>query len=164
MDDTPDQGMIRFRLRARTQFRNRQGEWIRDSPLKPANQLEVPGGAGELELGCVVAFCGKARRLQARRPHSPGGRSTGDALPCGSETGSGDRGRPRLLGLDGRIRFRAGFARRPRRAALAKVEAAMRDFFLDQATKRCTSFHDKACWNLVDRIEAWLAWTGGKEE
>jgi len=47
---------------------------------------------------------------------------------------------------------------------MAELEAAMPDFVVEQVTTRYASFNNEATWNMVDRIEAELVWTGGREE
>jgi hypothetical protein len=69
--DTHDQGMLRFRLLARTQFRNRKGEPVRELLLKPGDQLEVQCDADDPETARVVVFLreGTAAEREAAARH-----------------------------------------------------------------------------------------------
>ncbi|MCS7044041.1 MAG: hypothetical protein NZR01_14740 [Bryobacteraceae bacterium] len=162
--DTHDQGTVRFRLLARTQFRNRKGEPMRDSLLKPGDQLEVQCDAEDPETARVVVFLREgtpaereaaARPLESASPEpspaaSPPASPAPKPAPPASAPAAGEpEADPEIV--------RA-------RAALAEMEAAMPDFLVDQVTTRYASFNNEASWNLVDRIEAELAWVGGKEE
>jgi hypothetical protein len=165
--DTHDQGTIRFRLLARTQFRNRKGEPVRELLLKPGDQLEVQCDADDPETARVVVFLREgtpaereaaARPLEAAAPDpapaaAPGAATTSGAAPVSQPATPQPEEEPDPDPLIVRAR-----------AAIAEMEAAMPDFVVDQVTTRYASFNNEASWNLVDRIEAELVWTGTREE
>ncbi len=165
--DTHDQGMLRFRLLARTQFRNRKGEPVRELLLKPGDQLEVQCDADDPETARVVVFLREgtaaereaaARPLEAAAPSpapaaapaaAPSSGAAPASLPAAPQPGEEPEPDPLIV--------RA-------RTAMAELEAAMPDFVVEQVTTRYASFNNEATWNMVDRIEAELVWTGGREE
>lgn len=164
--DTHDQGTVRFRLLARTQFRNRKGEAVRDSLLKPGDQLEVQCDADDPETARVVVFLREgtpAEREAAARPLEGAAPQTAPAAaPNAAPATTAAPAPPPASPAEEEPEADSLIVRA--RAALAEMEAAMPDFLVDQVTTRYASFNNEATWNLVDRIEAELAWTGGKEE
>lgn len=164
--DTHDQGTIRFRLLARTQFRNRKGEAVRDSLLKPGDQLEVQCDADDPETARVVVFLREgtpAEREAAARPLEGASPQTAPAAePNAAPAATAAPAPPAASPAEEEPEADPLIVRA--RAALAEMEAAMPDFLVDQVTTRYASFNNEATGNLVDRIEAELAWSGGKED
>lgn len=165
--DTHDQGTIRFRLLASTQFRNRKGEPVRDSLLKPGDQLEVQCDADDPETARVVVFLREgtpAEREAAARPLEPAPR---EAAP---ETSPPPPSAPKPAPAPPPVAGPAAEEPEPdplivrARGAVEEMEAGMPDFLVDQVTTRYVSFNNEASWNLLDRVEAELAWSGGREE
>jgi len=164
--DTHDQGILRFRLLARTQFRNKKGEPVRDSLLKPGDQLEVQCDADDPETARVVVFLREgtpAERETAARPletAAPAALPAPAATPPAPAAAPSARAEPAAAEEEPEadpIIARA-------RAAMAEMEAAMPDFLVEQVTTRYVSFNNEASWNRLDVMEAELAWSGGKEE
>ena len=63
--------ILKFRLLAKTQFRDKEGEQIRDSLLKPGDRLSVQVGDDDLETALRVVFDragSEAERTSAGRP------------------------------------------------------------------------------------------------
>ena len=100
--DAGSKRLFRFRLLAKTQFRNKQGEAVRDSLLKPGDQLTVQVNANDPEtaLRVIIARTGTAdERAAAAKPfdrasaNAPGEE---DTKPAGSieiaDSGSGRTG------------------------------------------------------------------------
>jgi hypothetical protein len=165
--ETHDQGVLRFRLLAKTQFRNKKGEPVRDSLLKPGDQLEVQCDADDPETARAVIFLREgtpaereaaARPLEAAAPESapaatPPAPSAPKPAPAPQTAPAGPEEEP---APDPEIAAA--------RQAIAAMEASMPDFLVEQVTTRYVSFNNEASWNRVDVLEAELAWSGGKEE
>jgi hypothetical protein len=90
--ETSEKYVLRFRLLAKTQFRDQKGESIRDSLLKPGDQLsvEVNQDDEETALRVVLVRAGTpAERAAATQPVDPASiRLSGDASVAGP---AGDR-------------------------------------------------------------------------
>lgn len=168
---THEQGLLRFRLLAKTQFRDKKGEPVRDSLLKPGDQLEVQCDAIDPETARVVVFLragtpaereAAARPIEGAAPEAapaatpppttappvppPGAPAAKPAAPVEEDEPEAD---PEIA--------RA-------RSVVAEMEAAMPDFLAEQITTRYASFNNEASWNRIDVVEAELAWSGGKEQ
>lgn len=169
--ETHEHGLMRFRLLAKTQFRDKKGEAVRDSLLKPGDQLEVQCDAIDPETARAVVFLrtgtaaerdAAARPLEGAAPEaataatppptaappvpSPGPPAAKPAAPA-------DEGEPEADPVIAKAR-----------SVVAGMEAAMPDFLAEQITTRFVSFNNEASWNRVDVVEAELMWSGGKEQ
>ena len=86
--ETSERCVLRFRLLAKTQFRDQKGESIRDSLLKPGDQLsvEVNQDDEETALRVVLVRAGTpAERAAATKPVDPASiRLPGDASAAGT--------------------------------------------------------------------------------
>ncbi|MGQ9916041.1 MAG: hypothetical protein ACUVS7_01355 [Bryobacteraceae bacterium] len=164
--ETHDQGLLRFRLLAKTMFRDKKGEPVRDSLLKPGDQLEVQCDAIDPETARAVIYLRAgtpAEREAAARPLEgavPAGAAVEDARPAPSTAEPAKPAAP------------AASEEEPEpepvivnaRAALAEMESAMPGFLVDQVVTRWASFNNEASWNRMDVFEAEVTWSGGKED
>lgn len=170
--ETHEQGLLRFRLLAKTQFRDKKGEPVRDSLLKPGDQLEVQCDAIDPETARAVVLLREgtaAEREAAARPiegaapgaapaamppptaappqlPAPGPAAAKPAAPAEEDEPEAD---PLIVKA---------------RGAVAEMESAMPDFLAEQVTTRFVSFNNEATWNRIDVVEVELAWSGGKEQ
>lgn len=172
--------ILRFRLLTKTQFRNKDGEPVRDSLLKPGDQLSVQVNSEDPETALRVillragtaaekAAAAKAfNRASAITPEEKDTRPAGTievggdapATPVKVETEAGsapaeitntDRGR----GVDSSIA--------EARAAAERFTKELPDFVVQQATTRYASSAVPARWRAVDTISAEVASVGGEE-
>jgi hypothetical protein len=178
--------VLRFRLLAKTQFRNKAGEPIRDSLLHPGDQLsvEVSPDDEETALRVILLKPGTAaERATAERPveeatvrmprsedlSKPRTETTQTAAPVEAESGggaapadaSGDSGPPAIrrdpkATSDDQI---IGDAR----AAAASFSASLPDYLAQQVTSRYYRA-GLGGWQPIDVITAELAYTGGRED
>lgn len=166
--ETHDQGVLRFRLLAKTMFRDKKGEPVRDSLLKPGDQLEVQCDAIDPETARAVIYLRAgtpAEREAAARPievAAPEGaapeeahRAPSTAAPPKPAATAAPEEQPEPEPDPAIVRARA---------VLAETGAAMPDFVVDQVVTRWASFNNEASWNRMDVIEAEVAWSGGKED
>lgn len=168
---TQEQGLLRFRLLAKTQFRDKKGEPVRDSLLKPGDQLEVQCDAIDPETARAVVFLRAgtaAEREAAARPIEGAAPEAAPAatpppttappvpapgVPAAKPAAPPEEDEPEADPVIAKAR-----------SAVAEMEAAMPDFLAEQVTTRYASFNNEASWNRIDVVEAELAWSGGKEQ
>jgi len=165
--ETHDQGLMRFRLLAKTQFKNKKSEAVRDSLLKPGDQLEVQCDAIDPETARAVVFLREgtpAEREAAARPlETAAPEAAAAATPPPSAAPAAPPPKPPAA-AEPEAEPDADPVIARARGAVAQMEAEMPDFLVDQVTTRYASFNNEASWNRIDVIEAELAWSGGKEE
>lgn len=103
--ETKEKGVVRFRLLAKTQFQNKDGEAVRDSLLKPGDQLKVSVNSDDEETAFRVVLLRTgtaAERASASKPvdagsvKPPEGLSS-DASEPASKTASEARRSPRRM-------------------------------------------------------------------
>lgn len=160
---TQEQGLLRFRLLAKTEFRDKKGAPVRDSLLKPGDQLEVQCDAIDPETARVVVFLRAgtpAERKAAAQPVEGAAPETAPAATPPPAPGV-PAAKPAAPEED---EPEADPVIAKARSAVAEMEAAMPDFLAEQVTTRFASFNNEASWNRVDVVEAELAWSGGKEQ
>lgn len=159
---TKEQGLLRFRLLAKTEFRDKKGAPVRDSLLKPGDQLEVQCDAIDPETARAVVFLRAgtaAEREAASQPtETPAPEATPPAAPPATRAPAMPPGVP---AEEDEPESDPVIAKA--RSAVAEMEAAMPDFLAEQVTTRFASFNNEASWTRVDVVEAELAWAGGKE-
>lgn len=169
---THEQGVLRFRLLAKTQFRDKKGQPVRDSLLKPGDQLEVQCDAVDPETARAVVFLREgtaAEREAASRPletaapeAAPAATPPPTAAPPAITAPGVPAAKPVAPPAEDEPEADPVIVRA--RGALAEMEAAMPDFLAEQVTTRYASFNNEASWNRIDILEAELAWSGGKEQ
>lgn len=166
--ETHDQGLLRFRLLAKTMFRDKKGEPVRDSLLKPGDQLEVQCDAIDLETARAVIYLRAgtpAEREAAARSlegAAPAGAAVEDARPAPSTAEPVKPAAPAAPEEESEPEPDPVIAKA--RAAMAEMEAAMPGLLVDQVVTRWASFNNEASWNRIDAVEAEVAWSGGKQE
>ncbi len=164
--ETHDQGLLRFRLLPKTQFRDKKGQPVRDSLLKPGDQLEVQCDAIDPETARTVVFLREgtpAEREAAMRPVEGAAPEPASApVPPPSSTPAAPAQPASAAEAEPEPEADPAIARA--RAVLAEMEAAMPDLLVDQVTTRFVSFNNEASWNRIDVIESEVAWSGGREE
>lgn len=175
--------VLRFRLLAKTQFRNKAGDPIRDSLLHPGDQLsvEVSPDDEETALRVILLRAGtSAERGAAEQPveeatiraprtedlTKPRSITTQSSAPAEAETD----GAPAPAGEAGPPAIR----RDPRgtsndqwiadaRAAAAAFSAGLPDYLAQQVTSRYFRA-GLSGWQPIDVITAELTYTGGRED
>lgn len=166
--DTHDQGLLRFRLLAKTQFKDKKGESVRDSLLKPGDQLEVQCDAIDPETARTVVYLRQGTPAEREAASRPIETAAPDGAPASAPPAAPPAAAPAKPAAPAQPEEEAEPGADPviakARAALAEMEAAMPDFVVDQVVTRWASFNNEASWNRIDVIEAEVAWSGGKEE
>lgn len=88
--DTANKRLLRFRLLAKTEFRNKKGEPVRDSLLKPGDQLTVQANKVDPETALRVVLVRQATPAEREAAGRPFDRSSvqtpteGDMHPAGA--------------------------------------------------------------------------------
>jgi hypothetical protein len=173
--ETAAKRVVRFRLLAKTQFRNKEGEAIRDSLLHPGDQLSVEVNADDEEtaLRVILVRAGTSEeRAAASAPVDPA---------TASAPGSEDLGtaRPRLSHdkVEARPAAQPDTAPPPPRSgplsddlieearkAAESFTAGLPNFVVQQVTTRYSSFSNPPSWRAMDVVTAEVACVDGKEE
>lgn len=186
-------GLLRFRLLAKTQFRNKAGDPIRDSLLHPGDELTVQVNPDDEEtaLRVILMHEGSANdRASAEKPL--------DESAVRSPN-SEDLSKPRTVTIDDKSSEPAPPAAQSESAATAAAETAsepvsipprprdpkrdtdeqiLRDarggatafsatlpnFTAQQSTSRFYSMGGAGSWQPIDVVTAELSYSGGKEE
>jgi len=181
--------LLRFRLLAKTQFRNKEGEAIRDSLLHPGDQLSVQVNSDDEETALRVTLLKTAtpsERAAAELPFDPAGvrapraedlgkpkTVTVQQSPAAAETESATEASPDAAA--------PGAAPAPAAAPVkplgsdeetiveARIEAAnftstLPNFTVDQVTTRYFSTGWPAHWQKIDEVTADVASVDGREE
>lgn len=166
--DTHDQGLLRFRLLAKTQFRDKKGEPVRDSLLKPGDQLEVQCDAIDPETARTVVYLRQGTPAEREAASRPTEAAAPEGTPASAPPAAAPAAAPAKPAAPAQPEEEPEPEADPviakARAALAEMEAAMPDFIVDQVVTRWASFNNEASWNRIDVIEAEVAWSAGKEE
>jgi hypothetical protein len=166
--ETAAKRVVRFRLLAKTQFRNTKGEAIRDSLLRPGDQLAVKVNPDDEEtaLRVVLVRAGtEEERAAASQPVDSGAA----AAPASGEAAaahpsfSEDKGPPRPA---------TGSAPTPpvdelileARQAADSFTEELPDFLVQQVTIRYYSSTNPPQWQAADIVTAEVACANGKEE
>ncbi len=172
--------ILKFRLLAKTQFRNKDGELVRDSLLKPGDQLSVQVAAIDPETVYRVvqiragtpeeraAALKKFDRAKAFTPvesdthplaPEPGvsaAASAPDAAPPSDSSAARDADGVYSPPVDDTVA-----------AARTAADAYLREmpnFIVQQITTRYYSTSKPPNWNVIDTVTAEVACVGGKEE
>jgi hypothetical protein len=160
--DTTAKGTLQFRLLAKTQFIDKEGRPIRDSLLKPGDQLQVSYNPDDEETALRVMFLRAATTTEKESVSSP---------PAPKEDKGADA--PILRrGLPDRV---AQEQPAPPPASSDPIIAAAReaagaftdtlpDFLVQQHTMRYTSSTVPPNWQAIDIVTAEVAVSNGKEE
>ena len=174
--------LLRFRLLAKTQFRNKEGEAIRDSLLHPGDQLSVQVNSDDEETAIRVTLLktasaseraaaelpfdaasvrapragdlGKSKTVTVQR--SPG---TTESEPA-AESSSGASGSPaasKPLGSDEQTIVEA-------RNEAAAFTSSLPNFTVEQLTTRYFSPGWPARWQKIDEVTADVAYVNGNDE
>lgn len=166
--ETHDQGLLRLRLLAKTMFRDKKGGPVRDSLLKPGDQLEVQCDAMDPETARAVIYLRAGTPAEREAALKPIESAAPESAPAGAPPAAPPAAAPGKPSVPARPEDEPEPEPDPviakARAALAEMEAAMADFVVDQVVTRWASFNNEASWNRIDTIEAEVAWSGGKEE
>ncbi len=169
--ETHDHGLMRFRLLAKTQFRDKKGEPVRDSLLKPGDQLEVQCDAIDPETARTVVFLragtgaereAAARPVEGAAPEAAPAATPPPPIAPSVPAPGAPVAKPAAQAEEDEPETDSVIAKA--RSAAAGMEAAMPDFLAEQVTTRYVSFNNEASWNRVDVVEAELAWSGGREQ
>ncbi|HWC98945.1 MAG TPA: hypothetical protein VG456_19430 [Candidatus Sulfopaludibacter sp.] len=183
---TTGKTVLRFRLLAKTQFRDKQGAAIRDSLLHPGDQLSVMVNPDDPETAIRVVFLhegsesdkkaadrsisdarapeakdlGKARTVA--EPDAPEPTYTEPAPTAAAPTASAPDSSPETPGpprltTDSAILSDA-------RAAAHNYTATLPNFLADQKTTRYFSGGWPASWSEIDVVTATVAYANGKED
>lgn len=166
------EGLLRFRLLAKTQFRDKKGDTLRDSLLKPGDQLEVQTDSEDPETARKVVLLRtgtEEERAAASKPiesPAPAAAPPADATPATATPApakpeapppAAKAPAPRPEPADDPVIEAA-------REAAGKFSASLPDYLVEQVTTRLTSFNNEASWNTLDVITAEVASVKGKEE
>jgi len=180
--ETGEKSVVRFRLLVRTQFRDKQGESIRDSLLKAGDRVvvQVSEEDEETALRVVLERAGtEAERAAAakpvdrrtiRGPSAADARSeeAGDKEPVRAEKEKEEEAKPGPEVRPGDPRPPAQKAVDPviadARLAARRLAQGLPDYVVDQVTRRERSFNNEASWQTVDEVTAEVVSVRGKEE
>jgi hypothetical protein len=177
--------VLRFRLLAKTQFRNPAGEPIRDSLLHPGDQLSVDANADDVEtaLRVVLVHSGSAAERTAAekpvaeaavrapeagdlgKPHSmaapasPTAATDAEADPVAGPEVAPEVTVPKAArnGTDAEIIADA-------RYASTAFSAGLPNFLVQQNTTRSMRPGGISAWQSIDEVTAEVAYKDGKEE
>ncbi|SPE39504.1 conserved hypothetical protein [Candidatus Sulfopaludibacter sp. SbA3] len=186
--------VLRFRLLAKTQFRDKQGEAIRDSLLHPGDQLSVQVNPDDPETAIRVVMVREgtaAERKSAEKPleearapeakdlgrtrtvmtqEAPAAAESTEAAETPKETptvvapGEPIGGIP-VAATSGEPRLNTDAAiLTDARAAATSYTASLPNFLAEQATTRYFSSGWPASWQELDVVTATVAYSQGKEE
>jgi hypothetical protein len=167
------EGLLRFRLLAKTQFKDKKGGNIRDSLLKPGDQLEVQTDAEDPETARKVVLIRtgtEEERAAASKPVESPGAGPGPAadIPpkpaeASPEPAAAPPPAPPKVPEARAESDKDPFIESAREAA-GTFSAALPDYLVEQVTTRFSSFNNEASWNAVDVVTAEVASVRGKEE
>jgi hypothetical protein len=170
--------LLRFRLLAKTQFRDKDGEPVRDSLLHPGDQLSVQVNSEDPETALRVTLVKSGssnERAAAELPFDPstvrapgdgdlGKKRTTATVQQAAETPATDAPEAtepaapkKPLGTDDEVITEA-------RTAAANFSASLPDFTTKQFTSRYFSQTWPPRWQKIDEVTADVACVGGKEE
>ncbi len=164
--------VLRFRLLPKTQFRDSEGEPMRDSLLHPGDRLMVQVSADDTETAYRVTQVRVGtpderkeaeRKVEAAIIHSPTSQDLDGTAPSEPEAAAAKppedeegppkketRGEPQAL--------------EDARQASASILQDMPNFVAEQTTTRSSGFTDPPRWRVVDIVAADVSVVNGKEE
>lgn len=171
--DSAEKGIVRFRLLAKTQFRDKAGEPIRDSLLKPGDQLQVQVNPDDEETALRVTLVREgtpAERAAASQPVDPATSAASDKAGTASkEPAIGDEPRPKLqrkpeepAAVDFGRKEDAIIAEA--REAAFEFTDSLPNFIVQQFTTRWVSSTRPPQWTIQDLVSTEVAYVDGKEE
>src|SRR5262245_3866466 len=177
---TSPQRLLRFRLLAKTLFRNKQGDPIRDSLLHPGDQLSVQVSPDDEETALRVILLRNgsgAERAAAERPFDEATVRTPAAEDLGKSRTVTDR-KPVEIETAEAAPVETGAAPAPNatgpvtdqqllseaREAATKFLEGLPNFLVQQTTSRYFSNTFPARWQSVDVVTAEVASVDGKEQ
>ena len=150
--------VVRFRLLAKTQFRDQSGEAVRDSLLQPGDHLLVQANVDDEEtaLRVVLLSSGSAEdRAAASKPVDPAAASAPAPAPASAPAPRSDRtGKlaPEEKAID------------DAREAANNFTADLPNYLVEQVTVRSASMNIPGQWRIVDTVTADVACVNGREE
>lgn len=182
--------LLQFRLLAKTEFKDKEGAPVRDSLLKPGDQLSVHANKIDPETALRVVLTRKGTPAEQRTAGLPFDRASAhtpedsDMHPvgsievantptpgAGSSADSGDPGRPRLTRAEDEStppRLAGSGAAddviAAARTASESFEQEIPNFVVEQATTRYQSVSIPAQWTARDVVTAEVVCVNGKEE
>jgi len=177
---TSPQRLLRFRLLAKTQFRNKQGDPIRDSLLHPGDQLSIQVSPDDEETALRVILLkngSSAERSAAERPfdeatvRAPNAEDLGktrtvtDRKPADAESTDAASAEPGAspASNSGAPATDQQVLSEAREAALRFLEG-LPNFLVQQTTSRYFSTGFPARWQSIDVVTAEVASVEGKEQ
>jgi hypothetical protein len=173
--------VLRFRLVARTQFRKKSGETMRDSLLNPGDKLSVQVDPEDEETALLVTFVeagGQNERAAADLPideaavRAPKADDLGKAKSVTLEepaaetaAAAADSPAPPVASAENRPVDAADEAilASAREAAL-KFTGSLPDFLAQQSTERSFTPRDGGDWQPLDVVTAEVAYSRGRED
>jgi len=187
------QQILRFRLLAKTLFRNKQGEPVRDSLLHPGDQLSVQVNPDDEETALRVILqraASPSERKAAERPFDESGarapsaqdlgkaRTITERKPAAAEAEAGselpkpaESGPPSTSGEAGATDIARGAGPvtdeaiiQDAREAASRFTAGLPNFLVQQVTSRYFSTGFPARWQPIDVVTADVACVDGKED
>ncbi len=177
--------LLRFRLLAKTKFLNKEGEPIRDSLLKPGDQLTVTVNTDDEETALKVVLnragtsaerAAAEKRIDENTVREPRAEDLSKARTVAVQTDTVEpAGAPKPDALEGTppapVAPDVGVAPstdeqwiNQARAAAASFTSSLPDYLAQQVTTRYFSNTFPASWQRIDEVTADLAYVGGKEE
>jgi hypothetical protein len=182
--------VLRFRLLAKTQFRDKDGEPVRDSLLQPGDQLSVQVNPDDEETAVRVILLrsgspseraaaerpvderaaraprredlGRARTVDIERPSGDAGGAAPGAAPPSEDPG-GDTSPERTARDSGRVAASDEILQAAREAA-ALFTASLPNYTVQQATTRYFSTNGPKDWQVLNEVTAEVSYVDGKEE
>ncbi|MGC4056183.1 MAG: hypothetical protein QM757_45845 [Paludibaculum sp.] len=164
--------VLRFRLLAKTQFRNSEGESMRDSLLHPGDRLMVQVSADDTETAyrvtqVRVGTAGERKeaeqKVEAALIHAPSSDDLDGTAPAAAESAGAKppdedaapakkelRGEPQVVD--------------DAREASSRILEDMPNFVAEQTTTRSSGFTDPPRWRVIDVVSADVSVVNGKEE
>ena len=163
------EGLLRFRLLAKTQFRDKKGDTLRDSLLKPGDQLEVQTDSEDPETARKVVLIRtgtEEERAAASKPiENPGPAPASAPKPAEAKPEAPPAPPPAAVKAPAPPPEPAEDpVIEAAREAAEQFSASLPDYLVEQVTTRLHSFNNEASWNTLDVITAEVASVKGKEE
>jgi hypothetical protein len=190
--ETSGKRLLRFRVLVKTQFRNTAGEPVRDSLLKPGDQLSVRvnGDDPETALRVIMTRTGSPAeraaagkpfdRAAAKAPEEADLKAVGviEVADAGNTPAATEEARPKLAQKDAADGGKDGDYGDPESLFFPEVDdtvaaarsnsesytAEMPNFLVQQVTTRYYANSVPAQWKAVDMVEAEVACVDGSED
>jgi len=175
---TAEARTLKFRVLAKTQFRGKDGEPVRDSLIKPGDQLSIMVNPDDPETALRVIHlrtATPAERAAAEKPvdpatvQTPGSEDVSaaapatstaeDAAPAASTGASSLPSPPPAAATHDEDPIIASA-----RDNAAALTAQLPDFVVEQVTVREYSVNNEASWATLDTVTAEVASVNGKED